>query len=124
MLRSRAVAVSPWKAVLLPEVLRLPEELAEVDARMWPSRPTRALLAKAIRRIASPADGSRPRVARPAPACGTEAGRRASGHTGSPRSSGCAQPRDAMRRSPPCSGSLVSSRDWPTALPVTPTSSW
>ncbi len=39
MLRSRAVAVSPWKAVLLPEVLRLPEELAEVDARMWPSRP-------------------------------------------------------------------------------------
>ncbi len=32
MLRSRAVEVSLWEAVLPPEVLRLPEELARVDA--------------------------------------------------------------------------------------------
>jgi len=40
-----------------------------------------ALLAKAIRRSRSPAGGSRTRVARPAPGCGTAAGRRVSGHT-------------------------------------------
>ncbi len=32
MLRTRAVEVSLWEAVLPPEVLRLPEELARVDA--------------------------------------------------------------------------------------------
>ena len=32
MLRTRAVDVSLWEAVLPPEVLRLPEELARVDA--------------------------------------------------------------------------------------------
>jgi len=31
MLRTRAVEVSLWEAVLPPEVLRLPEELARVD---------------------------------------------------------------------------------------------
>ncbi len=32
MLRTRAVEVSLWEAVLPPQVLRLPEELARVDA--------------------------------------------------------------------------------------------
>ncbi len=32
MLRTRAVDVSLWEAVLPPEVLRLPDELARVDA--------------------------------------------------------------------------------------------
>ncbi len=32
MLRTRAVEVSLWEAVLPPEVLRLPEDLARVDA--------------------------------------------------------------------------------------------
>ena len=31
-MRTRAVEVSLWEAVLPPEVLRLPEELARVDA--------------------------------------------------------------------------------------------
>jgi len=72
----------------------------------------------------SPAGGSRPRVARPAPGCGTAAARRASGRTASPRSSGCVQRRDGTRRRPPCSGSPVSSPSWPNAQPATPRSSW
>ena len=72
----------------------------------------------------SPAGGSRPRVARPAPGCGTAAGRRASGPTASPRSFGCAQLRAATRRRPPCSGSPVSSPSWPNAQPATLRSSW
>ena len=35
MLRTRAVEVSRWEAVLPEEVLRLPEELARVDASCW-----------------------------------------------------------------------------------------
>ncbi len=70
------------------------------DSGRWPRRSAGSR---------SPAGGSRPRVARPAPGCGTAAGRRASGPTASPRSFGCAQLRAATRRRPPCSGSPVSS---------------
>ncbi len=67
------------------------------------------LLAKAIRRIAVTGRRIQATGGRPAPGCGTAAGRRASGPTASPRSFGSAQLRAATRRRPPCSGSPVSS---------------
>ena len=103
MLRTRAVEVSLWEAVLPPEVLRLPEELARVDAllakaadaKLLRTNRVRAdttvvpadvayptdsgLLARAIRRIA--VTGRRIQAAGGATrtGCGTAAGRRANG---------------------------------------------
>jgi IS5 family transposase len=56
------------------------------------------LLAKAIRRMRSPVGGFRLLVEQRGPRCGTAAGPRASGRTGSPRSCGCAARRARTRR--------------------------
>lgn len=58
------------------------------------------LLAKAIRRIAVTAGGSKPLVARRARRCGIAAGPPAGARTGSPRSCGCAARRARTRRTP------------------------